>query len=169
MGTYRARLAVIASEIAENFEHHHPRSKEKYREVAMVKTCIHPDFLFESVNRWGFSQIVTTQGGKTVWLSGQTPWDASEKPHGTTRRAQMKTCVANIKRAVEAAGGKLDDVVSLRLYMPNYQPSEWEDVAAGLKENFPGPNPPATTWIGITSLASADYLIEIEAFAVISE
>jgi enamine deaminase RidA (YjgF/YER057c/UK114 family) len=135
----------------------------------MAKQCIHPDFLFESVNRWGFSQIITTEGGKTVWLSGQTPWDANEKPHGTTRRAQMKTCVGNIKRAVEAAGGTLDDVVSLRLYMPGYDPSEWQEVAAGLKENFPGPNPPTTTWIGITSLASADYLIEIEAFAVINK
>jgi len=143
------------------------QSSSVSEEDSMAKKCIHPDFLFESVDRWGFSQIVTTDGGKIVWLSGQTPWDANEKPHGNTRREQMKTCVNNIKRAVEAAGGTLNDVVSLRLYMPNYKPSEWEDVAKGLKENFPGPNPPATTWIGITSLASADYLIEIEAFAVV--
>ena len=83
---------------------------------------------------------------------------------GTEKRG-----LGEIARAVEAAGGTLDDVVSLRLYMPNYKPSEWQDVAAGLKENFPGANPPATTWIGITSLASADYLIEIEAFAVVGK
>ena len=143
-------------------------TEQRLREGKMTKKCVHPDFLFESVKRWGFSQIVTSEGGKIVWLSGQTPWDVNEQPQGKTRREQMSKCVANIKRAVEEVGGSLDDVVSLRLYMPNYKHSEWEEIAAGLKEGFPGPNPPATTWIGISSLA-ADFMIEIEAFAVINK
>ena len=96
-------------------------------------------------------------------------WINADKAKVSFRDPKSAINMGNIKRAVEAAGGTLDDVVSLRLYMPNYKPSEWQDVAAGLKENFPGANPPATTWIGITSLASADYLIEIEAFAVVGK
>ena len=35
--------------------------------------------------------------------------------------------------------------------------------------NLPGPAPPATTWIGMTSLAQKEYLVEIEAIAVLKD
>jgi enamine deaminase RidA (YjgF/YER057c/UK114 family) len=133
----------------------------------MPKEHINPSSLFPSL-KYGFSQIVTSQGGRTVYLSGQTPLNAEEKVVGTSRREQMQQCLRNVQTALETVGGSLKDVVSLRLYMVNYNPDEEVNVIAdGLKEFFPGDNPPATTWIGISSLAVKDFLIEIEAIAVL--
>ncbi len=133
----------------------------------MPKEHINPSSLFPSV-KFGFSQIVTTQGGRTVYLSGQTPFNAEEKVVGTNLREQMQQCLRNVKTALESVGGSLKDVVSLRIYMVNYDPdTEVNAIAKGLKEFFPGDYPPATTWIGVSSLAVKDFLIEIEATAVL--
>lgn len=134
----------------------------------MPRRFLNPPSLFESVRGWGFSQGVEISGsGRLVFLSGQTPWDSSEKPVGLTRREQFAACVGNIRLALQSAGGSLDDVISLRIYMVNYDSREDVEIAAALKEHFPGSGPPATTWIGITRLAQKDYLVEIEATAFI--
>ena len=81
---------------------------------------------------------------------------------------QMQQCLRNVNTALEAVGGSLNDVVSLRIYMVNYDPdTEGDIIAEGLKEFFPGEYPPATTWIGVSSLAVKDFLIEIEVTAVL--
>ncbi len=136
----------------------------------MPRRFLNPPTLFESVRGWGFSQGVAINGtGRLVFLSGQTPWDAGEKPVGQTRAEQMRACVNNIRLALDCAGGTLGDVVSLRIYMVGYDPREDTTIAASLKELFPGPTPPATTWIGVGSLAQKAYLVEIEATAFIEE
>jgi 2-iminobutanoate/2-iminopropanoate deaminase len=133
----------------------------------MPKEYINPSSLFSSV-KYGFSQIVTSQGGRTVYLSGQAAYDAEEQVIGTNRQEQMRQCLKNIQTALETVGGSINDVVSLRLYMVDYNPDEDGNVITeGLKEFFPGDNPPATTWIGISSLAVKEFLIEIEAIAVL--
>ena len=133
----------------------------------MLKEHFNPSSLFPSV-KFGFSQIVTTQGGRTVYLSGQAPFNAEEKVVGTNRREQMQQCLRNIRTALEEVGGSLNDVVSIRIYLVNYDPdTEGTTVAETLKEFFPGNHPPATTWLGISSLAVKDFLIELEAIAVL--
>ncbi|WP_186375791.1 RidA family protein [Hyella patelloides] len=123
--------------------------------------------MFPSI-KFGFSQIVTTQGGRTVYLSGQAPFNAEEKVVGTNRREQMQQCLKNVKTALEAVGGSLKDVVALRIYLVNYNPdTEGNTITEVLKEFFPGDHPPTTTWIGISTLAVKDFLIEIEATAVL--
>ena len=71
-----------------------------------------------------------------------------------------------MRHAVEAAGGSLADVVALRLYVVN-RPADANSLGAVLREFFPGANPPTSTWIGVSSLAVAGFLIEIEAVAVV--
>jgi enamine deaminase RidA (YjgF/YER057c/UK114 family) len=133
----------------------------------MSKEYVNPATLFSSL-KYGFSQIVTSVGGRTVYLSGQTPFNAQEQTVGTTRSEQMGQALRNIQAAMEAIGGSLKDIVSLRIYMVDYNPDEEINVIAdGLKEFFVDGNPPATTWIGISSLAVKDFLIEIEAMAVL--
>lgn len=133
----------------------------------MPKKYINPNSLFPSA-KFGFSQIVTTQGGKTVYLSGQVPFDAEEKLIGTNRREQMQQCLRNVKTAIKEVGGLLEDVVLLRIYMVNYDAdTEGETVTEVIKEFFNSDRLPATTWIGISALAVKDFLVEIEAIAVI--
>ncbi len=133
----------------------------------MPKTHINPTTLFPSVQH-GFSQIVSSQGGKTVYISGQTAWDAERQiVGGMNLGEQARQALRNIQTAVEAAGGTLADVVSVRLYVVNYKPSDARSVGEAFREYFPGDDPPASTWIGVSSLAVEDFLIEIEAIAVV--
>jgi 2-iminobutanoate/2-iminopropanoate deaminase len=55
----------------------------------------------------------------------------------------------------------------LRLYVVNYRPADANSLGGTLREFCPGVYPPTTTWIGLSSLAVADFLIEIEAVAVV--
>ncbi|MEK6285584.1 MAG: RidA family protein [Acidobacteriota bacterium] len=133
----------------------------------MTKVHINPSTLFPSVQH-GFSQIVTAQGGKTVYISGQTAWDAEKRiVGGMNLREQTRQALRNIRIAGETAGGTLADVVSVRIYIVNYKPEDAGPVGEVFREFFPGDDPPASTLIGVSSLAVEDFLIEIEAIAVI--
>ncbi len=133
----------------------------------MPKEHINPKNLFPSVQH-GFSQIVTARGGKTVYISGQTAWDAKKQIIGGKNLGeQTRQALRNIRTAVEAAGGNLTDIVSVRIYVVNYNPLDAGPVGEAFREFFPGECPPASTWIGVSSLAVEDFLIEIEAIAVV--
>jgi enamine deaminase RidA (YjgF/YER057c/UK114 family) len=60
-------------------------------------------------------------------------------------------------------------VAALRIYIVYAKLAEGEDVAVSnaLKKFFPGESPPVSTWIGVYSLAHPDFLIEVEATAVL--
>ena len=134
-----------------------------------LKEHINPASLFPSLHH-GFSQIVTAQGGKTVYISGQTAWDANKQiVGGMDLGGQTRQALRNVRTAVEAVGGTMADVVSLRIYVVNYKPEDAGVVGEALREFFPAAAPPTSTWLGVTSLAVRDFLIEIEAIAVISE
>lgn len=135
----------------------------------MPKEVINPPELFPSL-QYGFSQIVTTTGGKTVHLSGQVAWDANQQivgpsDLGTQTRATLK----NIETAVKIAGGSITDVVSMRIYIVAAVLDETHHISEVLRDYFPPEGAPATTWIGVQALANKEFLIEIEAIAVIEE
>lgn len=133
----------------------------------MPKQYINPDSLFSSLQH-GFSQIVAASGTKTIYISGQTAWDAQKQLVGETNLAeQAKQAFRNLRTAVEAAGGTLADIVSLRIYVVNYKPEDGEAVGNALREFFPIERRPASTWVGVTSLADSGFLIEVEATAVL--
>jgi len=133
----------------------------------MPKECTNPDSLFRSLE-YGFSQIVAANGGKTVYISGQTAWDAQRQIIGGTNLAQQaRQALRNVQIAVEAVGGTLADVVALRIYIVNYRPEQADAVGGALREFFPKEKRPASTWIGVSALAVSDFLIEIEATAVL--
>lgn len=133
----------------------------------MPKEHINPRNLFPSVQH-GFSQIVTSQGGKTVYISGQTAWDAEKRiVGGMNLGEQTRQALRNIQTAVETAGGALRDVVSVRIYIVNYKPADAGSGGEAFREFFPGDGPPASTLIGVSALAVEDFMIEIEAIAVI--
>lgn len=132
----------------------------------MPKEYINPDALFSSLE-YGFSQVVAASGQKTLYISGQVAWDAEEQLIGGDDLAeQARQTLRNLRAAVESAGATLADVVSLRIYIVDYKPEMAEAIGSALREFFPGESRPASTWIGVSSLAVADFLIEIEATAV---
>jgi enamine deaminase RidA (YjgF/YER057c/UK114 family) len=133
----------------------------------MDKEFVNPNSLFPSVPH-GFSQAVVASGRKIVFISGQTAWNARKNiVGGRSLLEQARQALRNVQSAVEATDGTLEDVVALRIYIVNYQAESAGAVSSALKEFFSTEKPPASTWIGISALADPEFLIEIEATAVL--
>ena len=133
----------------------------------MPKEYINPKELFPSL-QYGFSQIVTSAGGKTVFLSGQVGWNEQQQIIGPNDlRAQTWQAFRNIETAIKAAGGILTDIVSMRIYIVEENLEESYHIKEALKEFFPSERAPTTTWIGVRALANKEFLIEIEAIGMI--
>jgi enamine deaminase RidA (YjgF/YER057c/UK114 family) len=132
-----------------------------------MKEPVNPASVFTSLHH-GFSQGVLASGRRTLHVSGQTAWDASRKIVGGSDLAQQaRQAFANVRAVVEAAGGTLDDVVRVRIYVVGYRPDMAGAIGGALREAFPGAAKPASTWIGVTSLADPAFLVEVEATAVL--
>ena len=133
----------------------------------MAKEHVNPKTLFPTLPH-GFSQIVVASGRKTAFISGQTAWDSQKRiVGGVSLLEQARQALRNVQTATEAVGGTLGDIVALRIYIVNYQAENAEAVGSALREFFSQENPPASTWIGVSALAVPDFLIEIEATAVL--
>ena len=134
--------------------------------MAKIRHSINPPDLFNSV-QFGFSQIMVSQGQTTIYLSGQVGWDENGAIIGPGDLGiQARASMENVKRALAHANATLEDIVAMRIYFVEDVRDQNREITATLKENFPE-NPPVTTWLGVTSLANLDFLIEIEAVAVI--
>src|SRR5712671_1306282 len=102
----------------------------------MPKEYINPPSLFPSRDH-GFSQAVAASGTRTLYISGQTAWDANRQLVGGADLAdQARQAFRNVQAAVEASGGTISDVVSLRIYVVNYGPAKAEAVGTALRESF---------------------------------
>jgi 2-iminobutanoate/2-iminopropanoate deaminase len=133
----------------------------------MPKEYINPDNLFPSLPH-GFSQIVVASGKRMVFISGQTAWDERKKIVGSDSvLEQARQALRNLEKAMGAAGGTLKDIVALRIYVADYQAECGTAIGIALREFFSTQNPPASTWIGVSALADPEFLIEIEATAVL--
>ena len=133
----------------------------------MPKEYLNPNSLFSSLPH-GFSQVVIATGRKMVFISGQTAWDLRKNiVGGDSVLEQARQAFRNLETAMEAAGGTLKDVVALRIYVVDYQAKSGTAVGTALREFFSPENPPASTWIGVSALAVPEFLIEIEATAVL--
>src|SRR6476619_7432348 len=133
----------------------------------MPKEYINPDSLFQSLPH-GFSQVVIASGKKMVFISGQTAWDTRKNiVGGDSVLEQARQAFRNLEEAMQAAGGTLKDVVTLRIYVVDYQAESGTAVGTVLREFFSSEEPPASTWIGVSALADPEFLLEIEATAVL--
>ena len=115
-----------------------------------------------------FSQAIAIEAkGKLVFISGMT----SRRPDGTIAgigdiEAQTRQVCENIKSAVESAGGTMDDVCRVDVYVRNIE--HFEKIHKVRREYFKTP-PPASTMVEVTKMVSPDYLIEINAIAVLNQ
>jgi 2-iminobutanoate/2-iminopropanoate deaminase len=135
--------------------------------VIMSKAYLNPRALFSS-QLYGFSQAVAAVGKTTVYVSGQVAWNVAQEITGPgDLGAQTRQALENLETAVKPAGGKRTDIVSLRIYIVSDHIHNARSVSEALLAFFPAENLPTTTWIGVSALASKDFLIEIEAVAVL--
>jgi len=133
----------------------------------VTKERINPPSVFRSLD-YGFSQGVVASGRRTLYVSGQTAWDTNKRlVGGSDLRAQARQAFLNVRNVVEAGGGTLGDVVSLRIYVVAYEAPKAEAVGGAFREFFFGDAIPTSTWVGVAALADPGFLIEVEAIAVI--
>jgi 2-iminobutanoate/2-iminopropanoate deaminase len=131
------------------------------------KKYINPPQLFDS-RPYGFSQVVISNPGRHIFISGQVAWDREEKLMGPGNlKLQTHQAFSNLKSAIESADGTLADITMLRLYFVDDSPEAIQIVGEALRNFFGTSSPPASTWIVVKSLASSDFLIEVEAQAIV--
>ncbi|MEP6731031.1 MAG: RidA family protein [bacterium] len=113
----------------------------------------------------GYSRAVRV--GRVVHVSGTTATDAAGKVVGVgDMAAQSRQVIENIRRALEQAGSRLEDVVRTRIYVTDI--SRWESVGRVHGEFF-GNIRPVTSMIEVRALIDPDILVEIEAEAILPE
>jgi reactive intermediate/imine deaminase len=115
----------------------------------------------------GYTHVVEVTRGKTVYISGQVSLDKSGTVVGKGDFAAQTTQVfENLKAALAAAGATFDNVVKVTMFV-----TDMAQIATlrTIRLKYYGKNAPASTLVQIGRLAHEDFLIEIEAIAVVPE
>ena len=111
----------------------------------------------------GYSRAVKI--GNQIEVSGTVALDDKGNTVGMNNAyLQTKRILEIIQKTLKQAGASMDDVVRTRIYVTDI--SLWEEVGKAHGEIF-GKIKPATSMVEVSRLISDDYLVEIEAIAVI--
>jgi enamine deaminase RidA (YjgF/YER057c/UK114 family) len=111
----------------------------------------------------GFSQTVVVKTGnfKTLYISGQIG-------DGADLQAQTITTFQNLEKQLTNCNATFKDVVKMNTYIVNFNPEVDLPVFRKVRKHFLGnENYPASTLVGVESLGRKEWLIEIEAIAVV--
>jgi enamine deaminase RidA (YjgF/YER057c/UK114 family) len=112
----------------------------------------------------GYSRAVRV--GNIIEVSGTTAVDKDEIVSPSDVYGQTKFIIGKIEKAIDDAGGTLQDVVRTRIYVTDI--SKWELVGKAHGEYF-GSIKPATSMVEVKSLIDPDLLVEIEATAIVTD
>ena len=113
----------------------------------------------------GYSLAVTTEGGKTVWLAGQTATvDDAGKSLAGDLDGQVRQIFKNLDRTLQQAGSKLSDMVQMTVFITDVR---YGDRVTQIRREVFGDNFPGSALITITALANSDAKLEIQGYAVI--
>jgi len=132
----------------------------------MEKKYLNPDTLLKPR---GYTHVVTITGpAKMIFISGQVAIDKEGKLVGPgDLKTQIRQASANLKAALEAAGATPADIVKTNTYIVNYKQSDYSAMREARGELFPEGEPPASTLVGVTSLAVDGLMVEMEAIAAV--
>ncbi len=113
-----------------------------------------------------YSQAVKVTGAKTIlFLAGQVAYDDKGNPaHRGDFTAQARAVFRAVKAQVEAGGGTMQSIVKLNTYLTDIR--HRADLVP-VREEFFGKKTPASTLVAVSALAHPDWLIEVEAIAVV--
>jgi enamine deaminase RidA (YjgF/YER057c/UK114 family) len=111
---------------------------------------------------------VVTRGGRTVYLRGACPQDldTSKNVESSDPVVQTHKVMQNIKQLIEEAGGTMAHLVKVVVYVTDVR--NREAVYRTMGEYIKGVHP-VSTGVCVTALARPDWLVEIDATAVIPD
>jgi enamine deaminase RidA (YjgF/YER057c/UK114 family) len=119
---------------------------------------------------FGYSQVVTVTNGQMIYLAGQGPTKLNEQSPGPDDlRGQARNAVDNTLLALDAIGAGPENIVYLRINVVEYSPKLLVDIAPELQRlTAEGQKPPASVFVGVSSLVLPSTRIEIETVAAIA-
>jgi len=111
-------------------------------------------------------QAVVTRGGSTVWMRGQCPQnlDDAKSIDSHDPVEQTHKVMQNIRQLIEEAGGSMEHLVKVVVYITDVRHREavYRTMGEYIKGVFP-----VSTGLVVTALARPEWLVEIDATAVI--
>lgn len=114
-----------------------------------------------------YSPAVVTRGGKVVWLAGVGMREDEEgKSLAGNFEAQAHASFRAIGRTLERAGGKLQDIVTMTVFIRDVRHG---DRFVELRKQYFPAGFPASALITVAGFAHPDMMIEIQAIAVVGE
>lgn len=119
---------------------------------------------------FGWTHVATVSGGKTIYISGQVSVNERGEVVGRgDMRLQTEQTFRNVERALAAAGATFRDVVKTNLYVVGLKPEHVPIIREVRARYIAADHPPVSTLVGISALVGPEWMIEIEAVAVIAE
>ena len=113
-------------------------------------------------------QAVVTAGGKTVWMRGQCPQnlDDGKNIKNLDPAAQTHKVMKNIRQLITEAGGEMSDLVKLVVYITDirYRETVYQTMGSYIKGVHP-----VCTGLVVQALARPEWVVEIDATAVIPD
>ncbi len=130
----------------------------------MNKTVINPETVAKPIKPY-YANAVKVGPGNLLFISGQVALDSKGNVVGKGDiKAQTRQVLENIKTILASVGASMDNIVKVTVFLTDLR--NFEAVAEVRAEYFKN-NPPASTLVGVTALVSPDFLIEIEAIAMV--
>jgi 2-iminobutanoate/2-iminopropanoate deaminase len=113
-----------------------------------------------------YSQGIKVTGAQTIlFLAGQVAYDDKGQPaHRGDFAAQARAVFRAVKAQVEAGGGTMASIVKVNTYLTDIR--HRADLVP-VREEFFGKKGPASTLVAVAALAQPEWLIEVEAIAVV--
>jgi enamine deaminase RidA (YjgF/YER057c/UK114 family) len=119
---------------------------------------------------FGWTQVVTATGGRTIHVSGQASLNERGELIGKgDLGAQTEQTFKNLALALQAVGASFGDVVKMNLYVVGFRPEQIGVIREVRNRYVSADRPPASTLVGVQALVNPDWLIEIDVTAVVAE
>jgi 2-iminobutanoate/2-iminopropanoate deaminase len=119
----------------------------------------------EAAEARAYSPAVITEGGRIVWLAGQTVLeDAQGRSLAADFDGQVREVFARLGQTLTQAGGRLADMVTMTVFITD---GRYGDRFTQLRKEIFGGDFPASALITVTGLAKPGMLVEVQGIAVI--
>ena len=115
------------------------------------KKCYAPD---ARAQERAFSRAVTTEGGKLIWLGGQT----ASLPPVADFDAQARDVFTQLDKTLKSQGSSLKDIVTMTVFITD---ARYGDRFTQLRKEIFGDNFPASALITVAALARPELLVEV--------
>ncbi len=130
-----------------------------------MKTAVNPTYL-PNTTQYGYSQAtVVAPNAKVIYVAGQIGI-TDEGPNDFEH--QVDRAFENMIAVLEAAGGRIEDVVKITLLIKDYDEEKLKYMVTKRRQVF-GANPPASTLIPVPRLAFDSLKFEIDAVAIMTK